>query len=363
MPNVMISYSHKDQQYANMVVAVLEQSNIKCWIDYRDAIPGINYAGSIVRAIKNADFVVVILSNNSIESAQVLNEINSAVNNGITIIPFKIDAAELNDNMEYYLGKTHWLDAITPPLEAHIYRLVETINGCAASRREGGGVKAPIAPTAAPVADKRECRMVKFGELIDLGYTAAKIAIQLVENDYITCNGIGDENEGSAEQWEAFLQDNSDTFQYLINGENKIVGDWSIVALTEDAFAEAMEGKLIEADIGPDNTEMICFPDMYHGYILTFSILPEYRTTKNYNLIIDSFLRQMEEYSEDGIFFKHWCINVFSKEVEALVKKMGFTYRCDNRVFGKIYACDFIPLPPIPLFRKYEKLVKNYGEL
>ncbi len=363
MLNVMISYSHKDQQYANMVVAVLERSNIKCWIDYRDATPGINYAGSIVRAIKNADFVVVILSNNSIESAQVLNEVNSAVNNGITIIPFKIDAAELNDNMEYYLGKTHWLDAITPPLEAHIYRLVETINGYAAPQMKGGPVSTSAPLPSMGSADKRECRMVKFGELIDLGYTASKIAIQLVENDYITCNGIGDENEGSAEQWEAFLQDNSDTFQYLINGENKIVGDWSIVALTEDAFAEAMEGKLVEADIGPDNTEMICFPDMYHGYILTFSILPEYRTTKNYNLIIDSFLRQMEEYSEDGIFFKHWCINVFSKEVEALVKKMGFTYRCDNRVFGKIYSCDFIPLPQIPLFRKYEKLVKNYGEL
>ena len=122
MHDVMISYSHKDQQYADMIVGILEQNEIKCWIDYRDATPGVNYAGSIVRAIKGATFVVLILSDNSIASAQVLNEVNSAVNNGVTIIPFKIDAAELNDNLEYYLSKTHWLDAITPPMESHICR-------------------------------------------------------------------------------------------------------------------------------------------------------------------------------------------------------------------------------------------------
>jgi hypothetical protein len=132
--------------------------------------------------------------------------------------------------------------------------------------------------------------MVKFGDLIDLGYTAAKIAIQLVENDYINCNGIDENNEGSAEQWESFLQDNSETFQYLINGENKIVGDWSIVALTDEAYEKAMAGELLEAELGIENTEMICFPGTYNGYILTFSILPQYRTANNYNLLIESFI-------------------------------------------------------------------------
>jgi hypothetical protein len=362
----MISYSHKDQQQANMVLAILEQNNIRCWIDYRDAMPGGEYAGSIVRAIKNSDFVVVILSGNSMESPQVLNEINSAVNNGIKIIPFKIDDRDLTDNVEYYLGKTHWLDAINPPMEAHIRRLADTINACAGesapSLPKAEGTVASVR-AAASAGDKRVCRMVKFDELLDMGYTASGIAIQLVENDYVNCNGIGEENEGSAEQWETFLQDNSDTFQYLVNGENKIVGDWSIVALTEEAFRMACAGELLEADIGPDNTEMICFPDTYNGYILTFSLLPRYRTSDNYNLIIDSFVRQIEAYSEQGIFFRSWCINVFGKEVEALVKRMGFRYVCNNRALGKIYTCDFIPLPPVPWLKKYTRLIENYANL
>lgn len=361
MPSVMISYSHKDQQYANMIVAILEQNNIKCWIDYRDAMPGANYAGSIVRAIKNSDFVIVILSSNSIESPQVLNEVNSAVNNGVSIIPFKIEEGALNDNMEYYIGKTHWLDAITPPLEEHIYRLVDTINKNASTSRS---VETEYAPKQRiDASSKRSCRMVKFADLLDLGYTASKIATQLVENDYINCNGIGEENEGSAEQWEGFLQDNSDTFQYLINGENKIVGDWSIVALTDEAYDLACRGELLEADIGEDNTALICFPDYYNGYILTFSLLPQYRTMENYNLIIDSFFKQIEDYSNEGVFFKHWCINVFGKEVEALVKRMGFKFVCNNKVFGKIYTCNFIPLPNVPLLKKYPNLIKNYEEL
>lgn len=362
----MISYSHKDQQYANMVVAILEQKGIRCWIDYRDATPGIDYAGSIVRAIKNSDFMIVILSTHSIESQQVLNEVNSAVNNGIPIIPFKIEDGALNDNMEYYIGKTHWLDAITPPLEAHVYRLAETILGNAGGKAKTGGVTIAPQQTHAPAPSpikSNGCRMVKFAELIELGYTAAKIAMQLVENDYINCNGIGEENEGSAEQWETFLQNSSDTFQYLINGNNEIVGDWSIVALTDEAYEMAQRGELLEADIGPDNTEFICFPDYYNGYILTFSLLPEYRTMDNYNLIIGSFCKQIENYSMEGVFFKRWCINVFGKEVEALVKKMGFGYVCDNKVFGKIYTCDFIPLPRVPLLKKYPDLVKNYESL
>ena len=284
MSNVMISYSHKDQQYANMIVAILEQNNIKCWIDYRDATPGANYAGSIVRAIKNSDFVIVVLSKNSVVSPQVLNEVNAAVNNGVSIIPFKIEESDLSDNMEYYIGRTHWLDAITPPLESHIYRLVDTIKVNIST------VEAK--PTTTPqninqAKNKKTCRMVTLDELIELGYTTSSIAMQLVENDYINCNGIGEANEGSAEQWEVFLRDNSDTFRYLINGENKIVGDWSIVALSDEAFELALKGELLEQDIGSDNTELICFPDFYNGYILAFSLLPNYRTMENYNLIID----------------------------------------------------------------------------
>lgn len=365
MHDIMISYSHKDRTYATMIVSILEQNGIKCWIDYRDALPGIEYAGSIVRAIKSSKAFVLLLSAYSNASAQVLNEINIAVNYGVTVIPFRIDETDLSDNMQYYLGKTHWLDAITPPMEAHIMELAEVIRRHTAPVTPTGEAPAEAAPkTPAPkparTSSANGCRMLKFEELLDLGYTAATIAIQLVENDYVNFNGISEENEGTAEQWEEFLQNNSDTFCYLVNGENRIVGDWSIVALTDEAYETAMRGELLEAEIGLENTNMICFPNVYNGYILTMSLLPKYRSMQNYNLMMDSFLRQLEAYSENGIFFSRWCINVFSKDTEALVRQLGFKYVCDNKVLGKIYACTFRPLPDIPILKKYPRLCENY---
>ena len=148
-----------------------------------------------------------------------------------------------------------------------------------------------------------------------------------------------------------------------MNADNKIVGDWSIVALTDEAYALAVKGELLEKDLGIENTNMLCFPDIYNGYLLTLSLLPEYRTMQNYNLLIESFLSQLERYSENGIFFRSWCMNVFGREVEALIKRLGFQYVCDNKVCGKIYTCSFMPLPDIPLIKKYKTLVENYEKI
>ena len=369
MHSVFISYSHADRAIATTTLSLLEGRGIKCWIDYRDAVPGENYAGSIVQAIRHCEVMVLLLSEKSGNSPHVLNEINSAVNAGRTIIPFKLDEYELSDNLEYYLGKTHWLEALTPPLEAHIDLLAKTIlailGGEAVAMPSKTVVARPVAqtPTAhVPNASKRAYRMAKFGELLDLGYTATTIALQLVENDYVNCNGITEDNEGSAEQWEEYLQNDSDTFQYLLDDNNRIVGDWSIVALTKEAMALAKTGGLLEKDIGLDNTEMICFPDDYYGYILTFSILPEHRNTANFNLIIQSWLAQIEEYAQNGIFFVEWCINVFGKEVEALVRRLGFRYACDNISVGKIYTCPSKTLLGIPLLKQFPTLVTLYKE-
>lgn len=364
MHDIFISYSHSDKQIATMALSILEQNGIKCWIDYRDATVGVNYAASIVRAIKECRFFLLLLSENSGNSPHVISEVNSAVTAAKTIVPFKIDAAEISDSMEYYVGKTHWLEAITPPMEAHINELVATLRAYA----EGEGQRSALLASEPPAMSKRapssnECRMMTLQELIAEGQTPASVAIQLVENDYINCNGISDDNEGSAEQWEEFLQNDSDTFRYLVNGDGKIVGDWSIVALTEESFKQALRGELLEKDINIENTEPLLFPGTYKLYVLAMSILPEYRTMQNYNKLVDSFFEQLAEYSENEIFFDEICINVFSRDVEAMIRKLGFKYVVDNKVFGKIYSLRFIPLPDTPLNKKHSKLVKNYAGL
>jgi len=363
MNEVFISYSSKDQKIADAVVNILEGKKIKCWIAYRDAGAGNEYAVSIVKAIKNSKVCVLLLSHESNNSKHVLNEINSCVNHGISIIPFKIADVMVHEAIEYYLGRTHWLDAITAPLEAHINRLADRINTFIAKDKTESVIgessqKQNIDNTSQP--DRFSTRMAKYEELMGLGYNAEKIAIQLVENDYINCNGINEDNEGDAQQWEKFLQNSTETFQFLLNGENEIVGDWAILALNKQMFDDAKAGRLLEKDISYEKSEMIAFPDMYYGYVLAISLLPDYRTMQNYMKIINSFYAQLEIYAENGIFFKEWCMNVFSAEIENLVKKLGFIYQCDNMTFGKIYHQKFMPLPKNALIDKLPKLKKMY---
>ena len=264
MHEVFISYSNKDQNLADAVVSILEASRIKCWIAYRDACVGEDYAASIIRAIKDCKACVLILSEKSNESKHVLSEINSCVNYGVTIIPLRIADVMFGDALEYYLGKTHWLDALTDPIEEHINRLGERINILLKKNVETNIPAAkgtsPIHVFNHPKVDVMSTRMVKYQDLLSFGYNADKIAMQLMENDYVTCNGIGDDNQGNAGQWAQFVQNSTETFQYLINGEDKIVGDWSILALSPEMFAQAKAGELLEKDISLDVSEMIIFP-------------------------------------------------------------------------------------------------------
>jgi len=125
--DVFISYSTKDKTIADTVCAKLEENKIRVWIAPRDVSAGSNFAESIIRAINSCKVFVLIWSANTNTSNHILNEINQAFDHGITIIPFRIQDIQPTDEMRYYLGRTHWLDAITPPLEDHIATLKDTI--------------------------------------------------------------------------------------------------------------------------------------------------------------------------------------------------------------------------------------------
>jgi hypothetical protein len=125
--DVFISYSSKDKAIADAVCAKLEEQRIRAWIAPRDVPPGANFAQSIIQAINSCKVFILIWSANTNTSEHILNEINQAFDRGITIIPFRIQDIQPTDEMRYYFGRTHWLDAIDPPLESHIATLRDTV--------------------------------------------------------------------------------------------------------------------------------------------------------------------------------------------------------------------------------------------
>ena len=123
--DVFLSYSSLNKNVADAVVSDFEQHGIRCWYAPRDIIPGQEWVTAIHEAIKACRLFVLIYTDSSNESKQVANEVALAFNSGKTLIPFKLSDAEMSSELEYYLTRVHWLDAVKPPLRQSIESLRE----------------------------------------------------------------------------------------------------------------------------------------------------------------------------------------------------------------------------------------------
>jgi Ca2+-binding EF-hand superfamily protein len=123
---VFISYSSHDQKIADAACAALEQSKLRCWIAPRDILPGADWGGAIVQGIEECRLFVLVYTSHSNQSQQVLREVERAVANGLPIIPLRLDTTAPTKSMEYFISSQHWMDALNPPLEAHLKKLTDT---------------------------------------------------------------------------------------------------------------------------------------------------------------------------------------------------------------------------------------------
>lgn len=149
---VFISYSSKDKDVGDAACAILEQRGFRCWIAPRDILPGMEWGEAIMNGLTPCQVFVLIFSSNANESPQVRREIERAVHHGLLIIPFRIEDVLPHRAMEYFMSVPHWLDAMTPPLEAHLDKLAEVV-GRLLNDPDAAGEYSP--PPPPPKLDKR----------------------------------------------------------------------------------------------------------------------------------------------------------------------------------------------------------------
>jgi hypothetical protein len=123
--DAFISYCHDDKAPADAVCHHLEEAGVRCWIAPRDVAAGKRWAEAIVDAITEAELVIVIFTAAANASRHVLDEVSTALDIGRTVIPFRLEDVGPTGELRLHLGGLHWLDALSPPLDAHIDRLIE----------------------------------------------------------------------------------------------------------------------------------------------------------------------------------------------------------------------------------------------
>jgi hypothetical protein len=165
--DVFVSHSSKDKTVADATCAALEAAGIRCWIAPRDVTPGHSYGEDLIDALDACRVMVLVFSSSSNASPQIAREVERCVSRGVTIVPLRIENVVPTKAMAYFVGSVHWLDAMAPPLEQHLRRLVSAVNACLPLAPENTEEK-PIVHNGGP----------KIPELIPQSVTAPTDSVQ-----------------------------------------------------------------------------------------------------------------------------------------------------------------------------------------
>jgi rhodanese-related sulfurtransferase len=94
---------------------------------------------------------VLIFSDNVNKSHAVHNEVDLAAAANVTIVPFRLAGVDFNPELQFYLGRVHWLDAFPHPVDEYIDDLAATVQRNL-TRRAPTPPAQPVTAEAAPFA-------------------------------------------------------------------------------------------------------------------------------------------------------------------------------------------------------------------
>lgn len=182
--NIDVFISHHTSSSLHIVEGIankLETSGLRCWYAPRDTQD--TYANSISQALQSCSVFLLILNKAASESFHVLNEIDMiskrlVKGESVHIVPFHTADEDISQDAQYYLGRMHWIDAMTPPMYKRIDELVDYINRAlgrrsAVSNASQGTTKAyrlvAKIPQARDVFHGREGLIARIGDVFDSG--------------------------------------------------------------------------------------------------------------------------------------------------------------------------------------------------
>ncbi|MBA3067220.1 MAG: toll/interleukin-1 receptor domain-containing protein [Hyphomonas sp.] len=110
---VFVSYSRRDGEVVYPMVAEVEAAGRSVWIDRDEIHAGGNWAGMIVRAIRDSDTFCLMCSAEAFQSDNVRREIYIADKYKRKLLPVRLDFAEMPEDFEYFLIDRQWLDLTT----------------------------------------------------------------------------------------------------------------------------------------------------------------------------------------------------------------------------------------------------------
>jgi hypothetical protein len=107
----VISYATIDRSKALSICQEIERRGERCWIACRDVALGENYQEEIVRAIREAQALVLVFSEAANQSDEIKKELSLASRYHVPVFALRIADVEPNDAFAYELSTRQWIDA------------------------------------------------------------------------------------------------------------------------------------------------------------------------------------------------------------------------------------------------------------
>ena len=113
--HVFVSYSRRDKDLVNPLVAKLRASGVNVWIDTQDIKPGAPWKGQIVQSIAESDSFVLLLSRDSCASENVRKELDLAIEADVLVLPVILQPVDVTAALKYQLVGIQRINLFSDP--------------------------------------------------------------------------------------------------------------------------------------------------------------------------------------------------------------------------------------------------------
>lgn len=88
---IFFSYSRDDSNFVMQLAKDLRQAGATIWLDTLDIQPGTHWDSSIEKALRESSTLLVILSNTSVKSTNVMDEVSFALDENKKVVPVLLE--------------------------------------------------------------------------------------------------------------------------------------------------------------------------------------------------------------------------------------------------------------------------------
>ena len=171
---IFISYSRKDSDFVTKFTKNLRDAGANLWLD-KQIKPGGHWDASIESALESCQDILLILSKNSVDSNNVMDEVSYALEEKKRVIPIKIEECDVPfrlrriQHIDYHLdeakGMEILLNALNLNSEKSSAKIEPIIKKSAVEikKEEPKIIKNPVIPKKEVVAENKEIKPKKKG--------------------------------------------------------------------------------------------------------------------------------------------------------------------------------------------------------